>query len=104
MATKKSSKGFSNSLVKKLVLFNSTAAVDNVANKSNQRISNDATLAAGELLRLFVVEARNRASLLAECEQEGEAMMAATKSGKNQISIRSDHVTQVAAELLMDFS
>lgn len=38
----------------------------------NQRISNDAVAAATELLRLFIVEARQRAAVEAECEQEVE--------------------------------
>ena len=52
----------------------------------------------GELLRQFVVEARSRASLEAEIEQE-----ASLQEGET-IQVRSDHLTKIAAEMFMDFS
>jgi CENP-S associating Centromere protein X len=93
------------------------------------RISNEAVLAAGELLRLFVLETRHRASIDAECEQEGGDNFTTTNIKNNNmtsqssnnsssssnkksiqkqengtVQIRSDHITKVAAEMLMDFS
>ena len=70
----------------------------------------DAAKAVGELLRLFVLEARSRAAIEAECDQEAD--MADEEYGegedsdkKNQtVPIRADHFTKIAAELLMDFS
>lgn len=67
-----------------------------------KRISNEAVLAAGELLRIFVLEARHRAGIVAECEQE--AVETSSRVGGEKISIRADHVTKIAAELLLDFS
>jgi CENP-S associating Centromere protein X len=93
------------------------------------RISNEAVLAAGELLRLFVLETRHRASIDAECEQEGgdnftttnnnniinnmTSQSSTSNSSSNNkkkkedgtvVQIRSDHITMVAAEMLMDFA
>ena len=70
----------------------------------------DAAKAVGELLRLFVLEARSRAAIEAECDQEAD--MADEEEDddddsdkKNQtVPIRADHFTKIAAELLMDFS
>ena len=99
---------FPPSLVRKLILFHNQAVTENSRKETKRktpappRISNDGVLAAGELLRLLVIEARNRASLLAECEQE--ASIAVSDREHTPISIRSDHITQIAAELLMDFS
>jgi hypothetical protein len=56
----------------------------------------EAAAAVNELLTLFVKEALGRASLEAEIEQEA--------SGGGVATLRSSHVTKVAAELLMDFS
>ncbi|CAB9522093.1 expressed unknown protein [Seminavis robusta] len=61
-------------------------------------ISKEASLAAGELLRLFILEARNRASIEAECDTECET------SNDGKVLIRPDHIAKIAAELLMDFS
>ena len=82
-------------LVKQLVMKKSTTA-----GKGAQRCSKEAALAASELLRLFVVEARNRASIEAECEAEG--IIDGVDDDKTMI--RADHITKIAAELLMDFS
>jgi len=65
-----------------------------------KRVSNEAALAAGELLRLLVQEARERAAIEAECEKEGDS----TDIDDGKIVIRADHVAKIAAELLMDFS
>ena len=61
-------------------------------------MSKDAEPVIGELLRLFIVEARNRASIEAECETEGNA------GGNGTAMIRADHIAKISAELLMDFS
>lgn len=63
-------------------------------------MSNEAALFVGELLRLFVLETRQRAGIIAECENAVDGKEMST----NIVSIRSDHITQVAAEMLMDFS
>ena len=81
-----------------------------------QKISNEALVAAGEVLRLFVQEAFHRASIEAECEYEGVVddtianydSNTTTKGDGTSITptapIRADHITKIAAELLMDFS
>mmetsp|Transcript_21022 Transcript_21022/g.29677 ORF Transcript_21022/g.29677 Transcript_21022/m.29677 type:complete len:125 (-) Transcript_21022:341-715(-) len=96
-----------------------------------ERIHADAVLTANELLRLFVVEARQRAAVEAECENEGVDNTANTNTtplptdlnndddddegrvltpkptateGTQAVSIRADHITKIAAGLLMDFS
>jgi hypothetical protein len=70
-----------------------------------KRITNEAVLVTGELLRLFVKEARHRAAIEAECEKEGATVSTVEGSSQNgKILIRADHITKVAAELLMDFS
>lgn len=66
--------------------------------KDSKRFPKDAEAAAGELLRLFVLEARDRASIEAECDTEGNV------GGDGKALIRADHITKIAAELLMDFS
>jgi hypothetical protein len=133
---------FDPNLVRKLLQFRPaqtprTSTLQNQLQQQQQqappRISNEAVLAAGELLRLFVLETRHRASIEAECEQEGENFMQETATSTNQmtsqsstcsnhggssnnmksiqkqddtgtVQIRSDHVTMVAAEILMDFT
>jgi len=82
-----------NALVRELV-------VKQGKGKDSKRCSKDAVAAAGELLRLFILEARNRASIEAECEPD--ASVETTADGKTRI--RADHVAKIAAELLMDFS
>lgn len=80
-----------------------------------QRITNEAVLVTGELLRLFVKEARHRAAIEAECEKEGTTVSVMDRSAssgssssqnnnKGKIPIRPDHITKIAAEMLMDFS
>ena len=110
---------------------------------SKQRITSEAVVMANELLRLFIVEARQRAAVevsehdvpcccvfhcrskvsltknlhktfssQAECEDEADIDVEIGDSAQEQpdktqatgVSIRSDHITKVAAELLMDFS
>ena len=61
-------------------------------------ISAEASDAMGELLKIFVLEARNRAAMVAEIEQ------AADDDEGDTVQIRSDHCTKIAAEMLMDFS
>lgn len=71
-----------------------------------KRISNDAVAAVGELLRLFVHEARHRASIEAECEKEGKLKEGGSDGDdiNDVVTIRADHLTKTAAGLLMDFS
>jgi len=89
-----SNSAFTHGLTRKLIL-----SQDNT--EQPKRITNEAVLAAGELLRIFVQEARHRAGIEAECEQEANVDGHAN-DGKTLI--RADHVTKVSAELLLDFS
>lgn len=61
----------------------------------DKKMTNEAALAAAELMRLVVVEARCRASIEADCERESEGAAVAT--------VRPAHFTKVAADLLLDF-
>ena len=70
--------------------------------KGKRKVSNEAAIATGELLRLFVHEALNRASIEAECEQEGSSN--AQGDGDTTILIRPDHITKISADMLMDFT
>ena len=90
-------------LVKKLILGR--------GDQPPKRITNEAVHATSELLRLFVHEAKHRAGIEAECEKEGAAdqtgdgIEASDKNGgDDRVLIRADHITKVAAELLMDFA
>mmetsp|Transcript_10877 Transcript_10877/g.16787 ORF Transcript_10877/g.16787 Transcript_10877/m.16787 type:complete len:123 (-) Transcript_10877:773-1141(-) len=115
---------FDTALTKKLILHH----------QPKERINADAVATANELLRLFVVEARQRAAVEAECENEGaehpakfsslfpsprnkenEGLASTSKNGggtilndettaNSVVPIRADHITKIAAGLLMDFS
>lgn len=113
---------FHPSLVRQM-LQASRASVNNAdngtCNNDNQKITNEALVATGEVLRLFVQEAWHRASIEAECEYEGvvedttnddhdTSNIASAIGNQTKITttapIRPDHITKIAAELLMDFS
>mmetsp|Transcript_29371 Transcript_29371/g.87069 ORF Transcript_29371/g.87069 Transcript_29371/m.87069 type:complete len:107 (-) Transcript_29371:7798-8118(-) len=90
----------------------------------NQRVSSEAADVASELIRLFVVEARNRAAIQAECEYEGEQSLGESEGSaaasdtwtqestakkrvrtiRGYAPIRANHVAKVATDLLLDFS
>lgn len=82
--------------------------------KMNSRITEEALVAVGEVLRLFVQEAWHRASIEAECDHEGTMSdndegpvlnPSSVAQGKSStVPVRPDHITKIAAELLMDFS
>jgi hypothetical protein len=103
---------FSAALTRKLLL--SAAANSSSSNEGTitLKLSNDAVQLAAELLRVFVAEARHRASIQAECEHEssGNAEKAVAmiegreEEEEKQTQIQSHHVTKIAAELLMDFT
>lgn len=76
---------------------------DTNSNNSNKRCTKEAASAASELLRLFVLEARNRASIEAECETEAK-ITDENNAGIDKAMIRADHIAKIAAELLMDFT
>ena len=82
------------SLVRQLVLQQN----DSNNNSSSKRLAKDAEAMAGELLRLFILEARERAGIEAECETDGNT------NDHGKAMIRADHISKIAAELLMDFS
>ena len=68
-------------------------------------ITTEALVAAGEILRQFVQEACHRAGIEAECEHEGQAAGRMEDDAEdNKIPIRADHISKIAAELIMDFS
>mmetsp|Transcript_3636 Transcript_3636/g.5424 ORF Transcript_3636/g.5424 Transcript_3636/m.5424 type:complete len:129 (+) Transcript_3636:146-532(+) len=78
----------------------------------DQRISSDGLITATELLRLFVREAINRASVEAECEAAAEepsedddfSIKSSENASSDSVTITGDHIIKVAADLLMDFS
>lgn len=76
-----------------------------------QKLSTDAVAVASELLRLFLCESLDRASVEAECEQD--VLMTDDNSedtnnhgggGFSVSEIKAKHIQMVAAEILMDFS
>ena len=113
---------FHPSLVRQMILASrawGNNADSDSTNNNDQKITNEALVAAGEVLRLFVQEAWHRASIEAECEYEGvvedttsdeciASNNASANGNRTKISttapIRPDHITKIAAELLMDFS
>uniref|UniRef100_A0A7R9ZM38 Uncharacterized protein n=1 Tax=Craspedostauros australis TaxID=1486917 RepID=A0A7R9ZM38_9STRA len=78
------------------------------AGGTTKRIPAETAKAAAELLRLFVLEARSRATTEAECDQEGNLSQynkgLEDGAGSSEVAIRAEHITKIAAELLMDFS
>jgi CENP-S associating Centromere protein X len=102
---------FHSSLVQQIL---QSSVGDGSDNKMYSRLSEEALVAAGEVMRLFVQEAWHRASIEAECDHEGTmrdnddgpAQNSKTVGPKmtSSVPIRPDHVTKIAAELLMDFS
>ena len=100
-ATGENSEPFHASLTRALIQSSLAAGKDQ---QSTKRITNEAMVAAGEVLRLFVQEARHRAGIEAECEQEGAMNDESDKHASSIIPVRADHITKIAAELLMDFS
>ncbi|KAL9178293.1 hypothetical protein ACHAXT_001721 [Thalassiosira profunda] len=76
----------------------------------DQKLTNEAVELSAEFLRLFIVEARRRAAIEAECEAEAEVdpidnhMTDDDAPVKKPIEIRADHVAKIAAELLLDLS
>jgi CENP-S associating Centromere protein X len=88
-------------------------------NNKPLKMTNEAVLATAELLRLFVVEARGRAAVEAECEAEGAGTAAFArrksdasdddddddaKDAGSRVLIGAHHITKLAAELLLEFS
>ena len=71
----------------------------------NQRYTNDALSTSAELLRLIIIEAQRRAAIEAECESEVYVGHSQNSDGDDgRVEIRAEHVTKIAAELLMDLS
>lgn len=80
---------------------NSNTAPEATARKATSQqplVTAEAAEAVGELLKQFVLEARNRAALQAEIEQGVSA------EDGDAVVIRSDHITRISAEMFMDFS
>lgn len=96
---------FGPALVKKIISTQrQNQPIDTLATDTKPRFSNEAAALTGELLRLFVSEARHRAAILAECDAESNVKVDKATDKESKIVIGDDHVAQVAAELLMDFS
>lgn len=94
----------------------------------NQRFSNDAVVAATELIRKFIVETRERAAMEAECEADtdadlgGRSFMSQDDEGEDNddvfgsrtggtaanneehVKIRAEHIVRVSAEMLLDYT
>ena len=77
----------------------------------DQRFHNDAVLAATELIRRFILEARERAAVEAECEADtaaDEDLFGSETGGAKETgtitSIKKEHIVRVAAEMLLDFT
>lgn len=86
---------FSAALARKLLNVVGPSDPDTTTNK---RISTEAARAAGHLLQLMVEQMIHKATIEAECEQEGNGDVG------DRIRVRADHITKVAAEVLMDMS
>ena len=92
-----------------------------------QRFSNDAVVAATELMRKFIVETRERAAMEAECEADTDAEFGGRSfmsqdddeddddvfgSGRGgtaannaeHVKIKPEHIVRVSAEMLLDYS
>ena len=67
----------------------------------DQRFHNDAVLAATELIRRFILEARERAAVEAECEAD---IVGGAEEAGTITSIKKDHILRVASEMLLDFT
>jgi CENP-S associating Centromere protein X len=81
---------------------------------STKKISTEALVAAGEVLRCFVQEVHHRAGIEAECEHESAACQRESvardvhdnegSSCTKSIPITADHIVKAVGEVLMDFS
>lgn len=90
-----------------------------------QRFSNDAVVAATELMRKFIVETRGRAAMEAECEADtdadfgGRSFMSqddededdvfgsgkgGTAADAEHVKIKPEHIVRVSAEMLLDYT
>ena len=76
----------------------------------DQRFHNDAILAATELIRRFILEARVWVAVEGECEADtadddvfGSGTGGAKEAG-TITSIKKEHILRVAAEMLLDFT
>ncbi len=69
--------------------------------KDGKRITNEAVLLTGELLRTFVHTLHQKAAVEAECEKE--SCIDESVSAGDAVVIQPHHITKVAAEQLMDY-
>ena len=92
-----------------------------------QRFSNDAVVAATELMRKFIVETRDRAAMEAECEADtdadfgGRSFMSqdddeddddvfgsgtggTAANNAEHVKIKPEHIVRVSAEMLLDYT
>jgi hypothetical protein len=99
---------FHPALIRKLILSRTDAEAGNGKECSKhvrKTMTHEATIAVGAILQLFVQEAVHRASIEAEIEFESETKEPSeSKKSPEKIPIRADHISKIAAELLMDFT
>ena len=91
-----------------------------------QRFSNDAVVAATELMRKFILETRERAAMEAECEADTDADFGrrsfmsqddedddddvfgsgkgGTAADAEHVKIKPEHIVRVSAEMLLDYT
>jgi hypothetical protein len=84
------------------------------ASGSSKKISSEALVAAGEVLRCFVQEVHHRAGIEAECEHESASCERGSvangvhdndgNSCPTSIPITADHIVKAVGDVLMDFS
>jgi CENP-S associating Centromere protein X len=84
------------------------------ASGSSKKISSEALVAAGEVLRCFVQEVHHRAGVEAECEHESAACERDSGASRvrdtygntcpTSVPITADHIVKAVGEVLMDFS
>jgi hypothetical protein len=80
---------------------------ENFHSNVRKTMTHEATIAVGAILQLFVQEAVHRASIEAEIEYESGITKETSDSKEStveKIPIRADHISKIAAELLMDFT
>mmetsp|Transcript_13131 Transcript_13131/g.33104 ORF Transcript_13131/g.33104 Transcript_13131/m.33104 type:complete len:107 (-) Transcript_13131:1588-1908(-) len=81
-----------------------TARARGTAKATTKRVPPEAAEAISEALRLFISEAHRRASIEAECDDEGEFRSMNETKDNSHTPIDAQHVTRIAGDLLMDFS
>lgn len=71
---------------------------------STPRFSQDAISGISKLLHSFIVEARRRALVEAECDATNRTMNNDDYMTPPETKIETEHILRIAAEMLMDYS